>query len=157
MKLTTPANKNCAARRSAAFTLAEVLAALLFLAIVIPTAVEALHIASVAGSMAQRKDEASRVAQTVLNESVLTGNWSQTTQGTTRRNGHEYPWRLRNETWQQDAMQLVTVEVIFSAADRSGSVRLSTLVNPTNATISTVSIPWDNSLRVSALTNPLQP
>ena len=155
MKFSTPAANRRG--REAGFTLAEVLAALLFMAIVIPVAVEALHIASVAGSMAQRKDEASRVAQTVLNESVLTGNWSQTTQGTTRRNGHDFPWRLRNETWQRDAMQLVTIEVTFSAGDRSGSVRLSTLVNPTNATISTVSIPWDNSLRLSALAGPPQP
>ena len=155
MKFSTPAANRRG--REAGFTLAEVLAALFFMALVIPVAVEALHIASVAGSMAQRKDEASRVAQTVLNESVLTGNWSQTTQGTTRRNGHDFPWRLRNETWQRDAMQLVTIEVTFSAGDRSGSVRLSTLVNPTNATISTVSIPWDNSLRLSALAGPPQP
>ncbi len=155
MRFSTPAANRRG--REAGFTLAEVLAALFFMALVIPVAVEALHIASVAGSMAQRKDEASRVAQTVLNESVLTGNWSQTTQGTTRRNGHDFPWRLRNETWQRDAMQLVTIEVTFSAGDRSGSVRLSTLVNPTNATISTVSIPWDNSLRLSALAGPPQP
>ena len=38
----------------AAFTLAEVMAALLFLAIVIPTAVEALQIASRAGEVAAR-------------------------------------------------------------------------------------------------------
>ena len=155
MKFSTPAANRRG--REAGFTLAEVLAALFFMALVIPVAVEALHIASVAGSMAQRKDEASRVAQQVLNENVLTGNWSQTTQGTTRRNGHDFPWRLRNETWQRDAMQLVTIEVTFSAGDRSGSVRLSTLVNPTNATISTVSIPWDNSLRLSALAGPPQP
>ena len=155
MRFSTPAANRRG--REAGFTLAEVLAALFFMALVIPVAVEALHIASVAGSMAQRKDEASRVAQTVLNESVLTGNWSQTTQGATRRNGHDFPWRLRNETWQRDAMQLVTIEVTFSAGDRSGSVRLSTLVNPTNATISTVSIPWDNSLRLSALAGPPQP
>lgn len=155
MRFSTPAANR--RRREAGFTLAEVLAALFFMALVIPVAVEALHIASQTGSTAQRKDEASRVAQTVLNENVLTGNWGQNTRGTVRRNGHEYQWQLRNETWQLDAMQLVTAEVVFSAGDRHGSVRMSTLVNPTNATLSTVSIPWDNSLRLSALAGPRQP
>ena len=116
--------------REAGFTLAEVLAALFFMALVIPVAVEALHIASVTGVTAQRKDEASRVAQWVLNENVLTGNWSQSTQGTIQQNGHEFRWRLHNETWPQDAMQVVTAEVTFSAGDRDCSVRMSTLVNP---------------------------
>ena len=124
---------------------------------IIPVAVETLHIASQAGSTAQRKNEAARVAQTVLNENVLSGNWGQSMQGTIRRNGHDYPWRLHNETWQLDAMQLVTAEVVFSAGDRTSLVRLSTLVNPTNATISTVSIPLDDSLRLTALAGPPQP
>jgi len=45
IKRPTPRRRN----RQGGFTLAEVLAALLFLAIVIPTAVEALHLASLAG------------------------------------------------------------------------------------------------------------
>ena len=47
-----------AATVSDAAALAEVLAALLFLAIVIPTAVEALHVASLAGEVATRKGAA---------------------------------------------------------------------------------------------------
>ena len=42
-------------RNESAFTLAEVLAALLFMAIVIPVAVEALHVASLSGEIATRK------------------------------------------------------------------------------------------------------
>ena len=48
-------------RRHAGFTLVEVLAALLFMAIVIPVAVEGLRIASLAGQVAQRKSVAARV------------------------------------------------------------------------------------------------
>src|ERR1035438_10887635 len=70
-----------ARRRSAAgFTLAEVLAALLFMAIVIPAAIEGLHIASRAGTVATRKGEAARVAQRVLAENLVTTNWSQSVQ-----------------------------------------------------------------------------
>lgn len=144
-------------RREAGFTLAEVLAALFFMALVIPVAVETLHVASLAGSTAQRKDEAARIAQAVLNEGVLTGNWSQNSQGTVQRKSCEYRWYLRNETWRMGSMQIVTAEVVFPVGGPESSVRLSTLVNPTNATLSTVSIPWDNSLRLSALSSPLQP
>src|SRR5580704_3582100 len=62
-------------RMAAAFTLAEVLAALLFLAIVIPAAVEVLHVASLAGEVAARKSEAARVADRGLNENLVTTNW----------------------------------------------------------------------------------
>ena len=65
------------------FTLAEVLAALLFMAIVVPVAMEGLHIASLAGAVAQRKSEAARIAQRVLNESLVTTNWSQSLQSGT--------------------------------------------------------------------------
>src|SRR2546429_9589111 len=62
--------------RKAAFTLAEVLAALLFMAIVIPVALEGMHVATRAGSVAVRKREAARVAERILNESIITTNWN---------------------------------------------------------------------------------
>ena len=106
MRFSTPTASR--RKREAGFTLAEVLAALFFMALVIPVAVETLHVASRAGSTAQRKDEAARIAQAVLNEGVLTGNWGQSTQGTVQRKGCEYRWQLHNETWRMDSMQLVT-------------------------------------------------
>ncbi len=116
--------------RSSAFTLAEVLAALMFMAIVIPVAVEALHIASVSGEVAVRKAEAARIADKVLTESVVTTNWNQSTTGTTMQNGHEFHWTLSNATWPADpAMQLLTAEVAFTAQGRDYSVHLSTLAN----------------------------
>src|SRR5438128_966804 len=48
---------------TSAFTLAEVLASLVFMAILIPVALEGLHIASRAGEVAARKSEAALVAE----------------------------------------------------------------------------------------------
>src|SRR6478735_6417980 len=59
-------------RLQAGFTLAEVLAALLFMAIVIPVAVQGLRIASRAGSLSERKAIAARLADSKLNELVVT-------------------------------------------------------------------------------------
>jgi type II secretory pathway pseudopilin PulG len=84
------------------FTLAEVLAALLFMAIVIPVAVQGLLIAAKAGEVAQRKGEAARVAERILNENIVTTNWNQSSQSGTIDEGiHEFKWVLRNEIWSQ--------------------------------------------------------
>ena len=50
-------------RRQQGYTLAETLAALLFLAIVIPAVVEALHVAGRAGTVSVRRAVAARIAE----------------------------------------------------------------------------------------------
>src|SRR6266487_4282797 len=85
------------------FTLAEVLAALVFMAILIPVALEGLHIASRAGEVATRKGEAALVAERVLNESIVTTNWNTTLQnGTVRQGIRQFRWTLRNDPWDKD-------------------------------------------------------
>jgi len=119
----------------AAFTLIEVLAALLFLAIVIPAAVEALHLASLAGEVAARKGAAARVADRILNESIVTTNWNTSTQnGTVTEGAQEFRWTLTSQNWPVDAMKLITAEVKYSAQGRDYSVKLSTLANPQSQT-----------------------
>ena len=118
----------------AAFTLAEVLAALLFLAIVIPAAVEALHLASLAGEVAVRKGAAARVADRILNESLVLTNWNTgTLSGTVTEGAQEFRWTLTSRNWPVDAMELLTAEVKYSAQGRDYSVKLSTLANSPNA------------------------
>lgn len=120
-------------RSSAAFTLAEVLAALLFMAIVVPVAVEGMHIASLAGAVAARKAEAARIAQQVLNENLVTTNWTQTLQGTTTENQRAFRWTLNSTPWTQDpgqnSMLQLSVEVTYDVRGRDYSVKLSTLVD----------------------------
>jgi len=119
--------------RHSAFTLAEVLAAMLFLAIVIPTAVEALHVSSLAGEVAARKGAAARIADRILNESLVLTNWSNGVQsGTVSEGALDFRWTLSSQAWPQDAMQLVTAQVTFQAQGKDYSVRLSTLANLQN-------------------------
>jgi Tfp pilus assembly protein PilV len=116
-----------------AFTLAEVLAAMLFLAIVIPAAVEALHVASLAGEVAARKGAAARLADRLLNESVVTTNWNTGSQsGTATEGAEDFHWTLNNQNWPVDTvtgMRQLTATVTFSAQGRNYSVELSTLAN----------------------------
>lgn len=132
-------------RRLAAFTLAEVLAALLFMAIVIPVAVEGLHIASLAGAVAARKGQAARIALQVLNDNIVSTNWTQTLQGTTTEDERPFRWTLTSEPWTQDPSQSVILQlsvlVTYNVRGRDYSVKMSTLVDssltlglPTSAT-----------------------
>jgi type II secretory pathway pseudopilin PulG len=120
---------------TAGFTLAEVLAALLFMAIVIPVAIAALQVASSSGEVAARKATAARVADRVLNETVVTAGSSALPQkGTAIENGQSFRWTLQRENWpviltSTSAMQVLTTVVAFSAQGRDYDVRLSTLVN----------------------------
>ena len=130
----TAARKSARRRSSAGCTLAEVLAALLFMAIVIPAAIEGMHIASLAGTVAERKGEAARVAQRLLGESLVTTNWNQSVQtGTLTEGQRQFDWTIQSDPWNQDPNQNVvrqlTVEVKFTAQNRPYSVRMSTLVD----------------------------
>ena len=104
------------------------------MAIVIPVAIEAMHIASRAGTVSERKGEAARVAQRLLAETLVTTNWSQTVQGGTVTEGQrQFAWTMHSDPWNQDPNQNVirqlSVEVKFAAQGQDFSVRMSTLVD----------------------------
>ena len=117
-------------RARSAFTLVEVLAALAFMAIVIPVAVEGLRVASLAGQVGERKAVASRIAERTLNELLVTGQYRSSTQkGVIQEGPQEYQWSARSEAWPLGAMRLVTVQVIYPVQGRDYDVRLSTLTD----------------------------
>ena len=116
-------------RARAAFTLAEVLAALLFMAIVIPVALEGLRIASLAGQVGERKAVAARVADRVLSELAVTGTLpGGGDNGSIIEGPHEYRWSVESATWPEDStLQLKTVKVMYQVQGREYEVTLSTL------------------------------
>jgi hypothetical protein len=105
---------------------------MLFMAIVVPVAVEAYRVASLAGEVSVRKAEAIRVADRVLNESIVTTNWTASSlNGTVIEGSTEYRWTLKTQTWPVDSMmQLLIAEVAFNAGGREYNVRLNTLALP---------------------------
>jgi hypothetical protein len=128
-----PAHPKAAAAKCAlGFTLAEVLAAMLFMALVIPVALQGLRIASLAGEVGQRKLVAARIGDKVLNELKVTGQLQNASQsGVVRDNGLEYKWMVKSQTWTEDTispMSLVTLTVTYPAQGKSYDVTLSTLV-----------------------------
>lgn len=126
----TSCPSSTAKRAHAGFTLAEVLAALLFLAIVIPVAVQGLQVASRAGQVAVRKAAAVRVADRLLNEAVVIAQWRQGIQSGVYEEGpYRYRWSLQLEPWDEGVLHLLTIQVLFPIQDRDYEVHLSTLVD----------------------------
>jgi type II secretory pathway pseudopilin PulG len=130
-----PANRRSPAvkRARAGFTLAEVLAALLFMAIVIPVAVQGLRVASRAGSVSERKALGARLAERKLNELLVTGQWQSAAQkGTVQEGFQSYAWQLQSEPWSEDGtMKLITVHVSVPVQGQDYDVQVSTLVDAT--------------------------
>ncbi|HEY3763355.1 MAG TPA: type II secretion system protein [Verrucomicrobiae bacterium] len=134
MKLATTRN-NKALRDRSAFTLAEVLAALVFMAIVIPVAIQVLHVSSLAGEVAARKGEAARVCDRILSEELVTTNWNGGAQnGNVTEGSDSFTWTVTTQTWPQDQMEQLTAEVKFQAQGHDYSVKMSTLANQQNQT-----------------------
>lgn len=128
-----------ARRPYAGFTLVEVLAALLFMALVIPVAVDGLRVASRASVVGQRKAVAARIAERVLDEQVIAAQGvGAAMAGVTRENNVDYSWMVKQEMWVQNQaqsmvlqlspMQVLSVQVRFPVQGQLYDVRLSTLI-----------------------------
>jgi type II secretory pathway pseudopilin PulG len=125
-----------------AFTLAEVLAALLLMAIIVPVAMQGVQIASRAGTLGQRKAAAMRVAERVLNELIATDGLTQSTgSGTVAEGDQSYAWTMQTETWPEDAMNLVTVRVVFNVQGNDYNVSLSSIYDPTTVSLTGSQLP----------------
>jgi len=113
------------------FTFAEVLVAMVLMAVVLPVAVRGLLIANRAGSVAAKKAMAGRLADRFLAEAVLTQSWAN---GDTQAGdfGTDYPgyrWESAHVPWSdyEPQMQVVTVNVFYTHQGQEYSVSLSTL------------------------------
>jgi type II secretory pathway pseudopilin PulG len=132
-------------RRTRAFTLAEVLAALLFMAILVPVAMHGVSVASRAGMLGQRKAAAMRIAERVLDEQIISGQMATATPyGTVMDGDVAYPWTMRSDPWPEDTaitMNIVTVRVEFIVQGTTFEVTASTLHDPNVTTLTTTSQP----------------
>lgn len=118
-----------ARRARAAFTLAEVLAALAFMAIVIPVAIEGMRTANLAGQVGQRKAVAGRIADRVLNEWLVGQSQGAAQSGTVHEGALQFRWSIRVQAWNQDSMRLATVKVDYTVQGNPYDVQMSTLLS----------------------------
>ena len=126
-------NANRFVRRGArGFTFVELLAAMLFMAIVIPVAMEGIILANRVGVGAERKRAAALLADRKLSEAIVTESWRDGDQaGDFGEAWPGFSWMLSTEAWPEDAMRMVTVSVIYRVQERQYAERMTTLANET--------------------------
>jgi type II secretory pathway pseudopilin PulG len=110
--------------------MAEILAAMLFLAILVPAVVEGLSLSNRAAVVAERSSMALQLAERQLSALVLDGSWSSANlRGDFGVDWPGYRWELSRGSWAQDDMTELTLSVLFEVQGRERSVRLTTLVD----------------------------
>ena len=122
--------------RATAFTLVEVLAALVLVAIILPVAMRGISLATAAAGEARRQTEAGSLAEAKLNELLATGGWqSSDLAGDFRPDRPDYQWAAELLQWEGVGSQTATpslrqlsVSVAWTSRGRPRAVTLTTLV-----------------------------
>lgn len=112
-----------------AFTLIEVLAALLLVALVLPPAMRGVGLALEATGQTHRREVAATLGADKLSDLIATGAWSsESTQGDFGEDHPQYRWELTVEDWEGASIQLVEVRVLWESRGTPQSLSLATLV-----------------------------
>lgn len=118
-----------------AFTFVEILAAMVFLAILIPAILEGITLSTRAALLAERGALATELAQNKLNELTINDAWMN--DDASGDFGTDWPgirWEATHSTWDLDSMELLTVNAYFTVQGQERSVSLSTLVSSGTST-----------------------
>ena len=116
-------------RRPGGFTFVEVLAALVFLAILLPTVMHGFSICTRAGAAAERTAIAGQLAENRMSELMLNDAWISAEQR--GEFGPEFPgyrYQVEQTNWEIDNMTKLTVHVFFQVQGQERDVALTTLV-----------------------------
>jgi general secretion pathway protein I len=111
------------------FTLIEVLAAIVLMAIVLPVAMHAISVATMVGDSAKRRAEAAMLAQSKLNEMIVIKAWKNGALSGQWEDHPDYRWSAEMRDWDSSALKELDLHVIWTAAGREQNVTLSTLVD----------------------------
>ena len=115
--------------RKRGFTLVETLAAMLFMAILIPVAMQGVMVANRTGIVAERKRVAAQLADQILTNAVVTEEWRNgSQQGDFGNDWPGYNWTLEDAAWDVDALRILSVKVEYEVQGKIYEVILSTLV-----------------------------
>jgi general secretion pathway protein I len=127
------------------FTLIEVLAALMLIAIVLPASMKGIALSSSAATTARRRTEAAGLAEGKLQEIIAASQWQNTSNlsGDFGTDWPDYTWQATVTPWTQSAtysaassstnstadstLQQIDLRVIWKARGREDSLTISTL------------------------------
>jgi hypothetical protein len=82
--------------------------------------------------VSDRKATATRVAERVMNELLVTGGLAQNSaSGRIDERDRVYEWRMLSQSWAEDRMNLVTVRISYEVQGQNYDVSIATLYDPT--------------------------
>jgi prepilin-type N-terminal cleavage/methylation domain-containing protein len=115
-----------------AFTLIEVLAAMLLIAIVLPVVMQGITAGAGSSSTTRRRTEASGLAEAKLGELIATGDWQGgVLSGDFSPDWSDYKWQATVTAWTQDTtnsnLQEIDLRVFWKADNREDSVTVASL------------------------------
>ena len=117
-------------RRRSAFTLVEVLVALVLVAIILPVAMRGVSLATAAAGESKRKLEAASLAERKLAELVATGEWQGANlSGDCGPERPDYRWTAQTDEWVDPSLRQLTVRIEWTARGRQRDIALTTLVH----------------------------
>jgi general secretion pathway protein I len=118
-------------RRRSGFTLVEVLAAMVMIAIVLPVIMRGITLATSAASYSRHRTAAAALASLKLNELVATGAWqSGGLSGDFSTEFPGYQWSATVGDWTESDLRQLDVHVTWGAGQSDQSVTLTTLIYP---------------------------
>jgi general secretion pathway protein I len=128
--------------RRGGFTLVEVLAATLLIAIVLPSVMEGVSVAARAATSARYRNEATTLAQEKLAELVVTGAaQSGNLSGDFSPDWPRYQWTATVQAWAGDltgaGLQQIDLRVSWQDRNRQDSITLTTITYPNQTQSST--------------------
>lgn len=115
------------------FTLIEVLAAMLLIAIALPAVMKGIAAASSSASSTRHRSEAAGLAEAKLNELVVSNDWQGSLlAGDFGQDWPEYRWQATVQAWPLDTtsagIQELDLRVIWMSRGQEDSLMVSTLV-----------------------------
>ena len=114
------------------FTLVEVLATVMLMAIVIPAITRGISVATANASSSRMRTEAAGLAESKLNELLATGQWQNgQTSGDFGTDWPDYRWNATAGSWQYDTtnagLQQLDVQVTYKFRNTAQTVTVSSL------------------------------
>jgi prepilin-type N-terminal cleavage/methylation domain-containing protein len=119
-------------RRRSGFTLVEVLATLMLLALVLPALMQGLRLGGSLADETRHRSEAAGLAESKLNEIMSSGEWQQgNLSGDFGTDWPQYRWEETTDAWAQDTtglgLQEIDITVFWTMLGREHSLMVSTL------------------------------
>lgn len=118
-------------RVARAFTLIEVLATLLLLAITLPAIMRGISLATSTASHSKHRGDAYGLCESKLNELLATGQWQYgNLSGDFSPDAPNYRWSAEVSNWSEANVEQLDVHVKWNARNAEQTVTLSTLIYP---------------------------